>query len=128
MANTLLRHFTGNENAIIAAMTVPLKLPSFTLDGFSRLMYLVLKWFVMLMFIPLVYRTTYRIVQEKELRTKEIMQMMGMTQLSYWLSWVFYYTVSNTLVSSAAWVVLASSDVLRHTSSTVLFLSLWLYG
>jgi hypothetical protein len=79
MANTLLRDKTNNEEAIIIAMTVPLRHPNFTLDGFARLIYLVLKWFFMLMFIPLVYRTTYRIVQEKELRTKDLMQMMGMT-------------------------------------------------
>ena len=126
-ANTILRHLTGKKDAVIAAMTVPMDVPFFIADPFVGIMYFSLKWFVMLMFIPLVYRVTYRMVKEKELRTKEIMSMMGMSATSYWLSWLFYFTCINTLMSLCAWSILCFG-CMRYTSGTVIFLMLWLYG
>ena len=126
-ANTILRHETNNPDAVIAAMTVPMDVPFYLADPFSGIMYFSLKWFVMLMFIPLVYRVTYRMVKEKELRTKELMLMMGMSPASYWLSWLFYFTCINTLLSASAWSVLCFG-CMRYTSPTVVFLMLWLYG
>jgi hypothetical protein len=73
------------------------------------------------MFIPMVYRVTYRLVKEKELGTKDMMHMMGMSTSSYWLSWAAYFTILNTLLSTAAWVVLCFF-VMRHTSGAVLWL------
>jgi hypothetical protein len=52
---------------------------------------------------------------------------MGMSSLSYWASWLFYYTVINTIISTVVWAVLAYG-VFQFTGSTVIWLSLWLYG
>ena len=112
---------------MIAAMTVPMDVPFFVADPFVGIMYFSLKWFLMLMFIPLVYRVTYRMVKEKELRTKEIMSMMGMSASSYWLSWLFYFTCINTLMSTCAWAILCFG-CMRYTDGMVIFLMLWLYG
>jgi hypothetical protein len=60
----------------------------------------------MLMFIPMVYRVSYRVVQEKELRTKEIMKMMGMRTFPYWASWFFFFTIVNTVISLLAVIIL----------------------
>ena len=38
----------------------------------------VLTFFLIIMYIPPVYRTTYRIVQEKDSKVKESMRMMGL--------------------------------------------------
>ena len=86
-----------------------------------------LNWFVMVMFIPIVYRTTYRLVKEKELRIKESMSIMGMKNTPYWLSWLAYYTTVNTMLCTISWSIL-SGPILRYTSSTVVFLTLWLFG
>lgn len=77
-ANTVLRHVTNTPEANITAMTLPMKFFPVLKDPFVALIYFILPYFIMLMFIPMVYRVTYRIVKEKELRTKELMSMMGM--------------------------------------------------
>jgi len=58
------------------------------------------------MYIPPLYRTVYRIVVEKETKVKESMKMMGMTDFSYWLSWLAYYSLVNLSVSTLSWLVL----------------------
>jgi len=77
-ANLILKHVTQKETAEIIAMQLPMKMTPILKDPFIALMYFILPYFVMLMFIPMIYRLTYRIVREKELRTKELMEEMGM--------------------------------------------------
>jgi hypothetical protein len=45
------------------------------------------------MFVPVLYNTVYRIVKEKESKTRESMKMMGLTDTSYWMSWFVFYTI-----------------------------------
>ena len=52
-----------------------------------------------LMFIVPLYRLVYRIVNEKETRARESMKMMGLTDMSYWLSWFTYYLLTITLIA-----------------------------
>jgi hypothetical protein len=120
-ANTVLRSLTGNEAAQIATMTVPMRRTPAWEDRMAGVLYFCLHYFLMLMFIPMVYRVTYRLVKEKELGTKDMMHMMGMSTISYWLSWAAYFTVINTLLSTAAWIVL-SFFVVRLTSAAVIWL------
>lgn len=96
-------------------------------DPFVALTYFILPYFIMLMFIPMVYRITYRIVKEKELRTKELMSMMGMQTLSYWCSWLVYFTIVNTVLTTVGWFVL-NFGCFRYVSGIVLWLVIWLYG
>lgn len=49
---------------------------------------------------------TFKIVREKESRTKETMRIMGMTDSPYWLSWFVFYTLINTCVTTICWAVL----------------------
>ena len=93
--------------------------------------YLILPYFVQLMFIPLIFRTTYRIVLEKEMKTKEIMRMMGMKTGPYWWSWFVYFTMINTALCMMAIIILTLPKpfgVIKRTSPLVLFVALWLYG
>jgi hypothetical protein len=122
-----LRVKKDNFNAEIVAMTLPMKLKPVMNDSFSAIMYLNLNYFIMLMFIPMVYRFTYRIVKEKELRTKELMNMMGMNIWPYWLSWLTYFTLKNTLLSTIAWSILYFR-CMTFMNGWVLWLSIWIYG
>ena len=126
-ANAILGHVSGDPDAMIAAMTAPLKQQPIVADKFIALCYLVLPYFTMLMFIPMVYRVSYRVVLEKELRTKEYMKMMGMKTFPYWLSWVFFFTFVNTVISLFA-VVILGALVLKYTSTFVIWLMYWMYG
>ena len=61
---------------------------------------------MLLMYIPIVYRTVYRIVFEKVTRAKESMRIMGMTDIPYWASWFVTYSTINTLLVLGAWGIL----------------------
>ena len=78
-------------------------------------------------FIPPVYNMTFKIVREKETRTKETMRIMGMTDLPYWLSWFVFYTLINTIVVTLCWGVLMS-NVVKYSQPFYVWLFFWLYG
>jgi len=126
-ANTVLRHATGKETAEVVAMTVPFKLIPMLKDPFLALLFFILPNFIMLMFIPLIYRLTYRIVREKEMRTKELMAEMGMQTISYWMSWATYFMAVNFMMTITSWTVLWFG-CFYHTGGMVLFLIIFLYG
>jgi hypothetical protein len=126
-ANTILKFRTDNQYAEIVAMTIPFKLKPMVKDPFSALVYFILPHFIMLMFIPLIYRLTYRIVREKELRTKEMMAEMGMKTFSFWMSWAVYFTCVNFLMSTCSWIVLYFGCFI-FTGPLVLWLCIFLYG
>jgi hypothetical protein len=83
--------------------------------------------FTLLMFIPVLYRTVYRIVFEKVTRAKESMRIMGMTDFPYWLSWWAYFSIVNTLVTTGGWACLMI-NVFSWGSSLTLWLIIWLFG
>lgn len=93
------------------------------------------------MYIPPLYRTVYRIVQEKESKVKESMRMMGLGDFAYWLSWYTYYTTVNFAISFLCWAMLnglwkllkhikgfPDLVVMRDTDDFILWLSIFLYG
>lgn len=83
--------------------------------------------FLLLGFIPPVYNMTFKIVREKESRTKETMRIMGMTDSPYWLSWFVFYTLINTCVTTICWAVL-QVNVIKYSQRFYLWLFFWLYG
>lgn len=127
VANTILKRSTGVDSASIVTMAVPARLPAYTEDDFSRLLTGVLSFFFLIMYVPPIYRTSYRIVAEKESKVKESMRMMGLRDTAYWLSWLTYYTIVNTIMSLLVWLILFKS-VTSKTSGWILFLVVWLYG
>jgi ABC-2 family transporter protein len=60
----------------------------------------------MIIYIPVLYRTVYRIVFEKVSRAKESMRMMGMGDFAYWGSWLGYYTFVNLIIATVVWGIL----------------------
>jgi ATP-binding cassette subfamily A (ABC1) protein 3 len=79
------------------------------------------------MYIPPIFRTTYRIVAEKESKVKESMRMMGLRDMPYWLSWLTYYTFVNTMISTIVFIILYSK-VLSKSDGWIQFMVIWLYG
>ena len=79
------------------------------------------------MFVPVVYRTAYRIVNEKESRAKESMKMMGLKDFPYFLSWWCYYTTVNTILCLLCTLVLMTL-VMTYSNGFVVFIYLWLFG
>ena len=62
--------------------------------------------FMILMYVPVMYRLVYRIVYEKVTRAKEAMRMMGLGDFAYWSSWLAYYTIINTAIVLLTWGIL----------------------
>ena len=127
VANTILKRKTGVATASIVAMAVPSRLPPYSTDDFAQLLNSVLSYFFLIMFVPPMYRTSYRIVAEKENKVKESMRMMGLRDTAYWLSWFTYYTLLNTSISFITYIILYYS-VTSKISGWILFLTVWLFG
>ena len=81
----------------------------------------------MVMYVPPLYRTVYRIVAEKENRAKEAMRMMGLKDFPYWMSWFVYYTLVNTIMVTLTWLILINF-VFRYTDYSIIYLTVWVYG
>ena len=127
VANTILKRSTGLQDASIVAMVVPSRLPPYVVDDFGQVITGMLSFCLYLMFIPPVFRTTYRIVAEKESKVKESMRMMGLRDTPYWLSWLTYYALVNTLLVTIVWAILFTK-VISKTNGVILYLFLWLFG
>ena len=70
---------------------------------------------------------TFKIVREKESRIKETMRIMGMTDAPYWLSWLCFYTLINTIVTTCSWLVLIIK-VIKFSEPFYIWLFFWLFG
>jgi len=53
------------------------------------------------------------------------MKMMGLTDSSYWLSWLTYFAMVVTMISLISTAMLAN---LLKTDTSVVFVLFWLYG
>ncbi len=82
---------------------------------------------ILLLYVIPVYNMVFFIVKEKEQRVKESMRMMGLTDLPYWLSWLCYYTIINTVTATLAWSIL-SINVFVYSTQFYIFMWIWLYG
>ena len=83
--------------------------------------------FMILMYVPVMYRMVYRIVYEKVTRAKESMRMMGLGDFAYWFSWLAYYTIINSAIVLLSWGIL-QINAFHKDSAFLLFVFMWLYG
>ena len=127
VANTILKRKTGVDTASIVAMTVPFRIPPIISDDFHHLIEGITAWFVLIMFVPPVYRTVYRIVAEKENKVRESMRMMGLKDFPYWASWYTFYSVNNTIIAILISIILVYGLSFK-TDGWVIFFTIWLYG
>jgi hypothetical protein len=126
-ANTVLRMITDIPDARIAVVTSPMAIPSILKDTFCFLLGMVGPYFYMMVYIPMLFRTSYHIISEKELRVRETMRMMGMRDTPYWLSWLLYHTIINTVISIPIWLF-SAYGIFSFSSSGLFFVYIWLYG
>jgi hypothetical protein len=84
-------------------------------------------FYVVLIYLPLVFRTVYRMVSEKQSRVKEMMRMMGMTDSAYWISWWIYYSIMNLIICALVlpWLILW---VFEKSDPLILSWWFWTYG
>jgi ATP-binding cassette, subfamily A (ABC1), member 3 len=86
-----------------------------------------LPFFMLLMYILPVYRLISNVVSEKESKARESMKMMGLSDVSYWLSWFTYYFIIVTIISILC-VIILSFNVFTYSNKGIIFLFFWIYG
>lgn len=106
IANEILREKTGIANASIAATVVPFYTDSYISDDFESLLGNMLGLFLLLVYVPPVYRLIFNIVSEKESRVRESMKMMGLSDASYWAAWFTYYLAVTTVITCFVLIIL----------------------
>jgi ATP-binding cassette subfamily A (ABC1) protein 3 len=67
------------------------------------------------------------ILKEKENKTREGMRIMGMSDASFYLSWIVFYAIIMLFVSALCATVMQTS-VFKHTQWSLLFVWHWLFG
>ncbi|XP_040186089.1 ABC-type organic anion transporter ABCA8-like [Rana temporaria] len=77
-------------------------------------------------FVSLSYLMTLQITRERR-KTRELMRMMGLKDLAFWLSWGLLYTVSAIIIATLMALV-ATTYVFVESSFGVIFLLFTLYG
>ena len=80
-----------------------------------------------IVFVPPIYNTIFMLVREKEVRMKETMKMMGMTNRAYWLSWYAYYSLI-TLIICILIVAVMLINVLDYSNSLMMLFMLIFYS
>mmetsp|Transcript_63287 Transcript_63287/g.87401 ORF Transcript_63287/g.87401 Transcript_63287/m.87401 type:complete len:228 (+) Transcript_63287:625-1308(+) len=126
-ANTILRD-NIDANGSIETIVAPAKTAPYISDELIQsVMDRNFPFLVLCMWIPVVFRLSYRITNEKETRARESMKMMGLTDLSYWASWLCYHFIIVTIISFLCTIAI-HLNVFKHTSPFVTFWYFWLYG
>lgn len=100
MANTILKRKTGVNDASINLYMAAMQSNPFWWDSPAPFVRTQIHFMMMIFFMPMFFRTIYLILNEKTSRIKEVMRMMGMNDGAYWLSWFFYLTVINTMITA----------------------------
>jgi ATP-binding cassette subfamily A (ABC1) protein 3 len=69
----------------------------------------------------------YFLLSEKELRIKQHMEIMGLTNSVYVLSWIIQYVVIFTIISFCVTIILKLS-IARNSNPILIFLWHWLFS
>ena len=84
--------------------------------------------YLVLAFVPYITALLVNLVQEKEQKQKELMRIMGMSDLAYWLSWFFTYAIIlffSVLVLNA---ILVLGGSMGNSNYFVMVIIFYLYG
>jgi ATP-binding cassette, subfamily A (ABC1), member 3 len=67
------------------------------------------------------------ILKEKETKAREGMRMMGMTDTSFYLSWILYYMFVSLVISLICSGML-KAGIFKNSNYLVILITHWLYG
>lgn len=71
---------------------------------------------------------TQSIVYEKEVRLKEVMKIMGLSNGVHWVAWFITIFSQTTLVMIAITLILHYGNVLMHSNAFLIFLIFEIYA
>ena len=122
----VLQQETGNSKAKIDAIICPKKYGKYISDPFAKNLGMLLGFFSLIAYAIPLSINIYRIVKEKETKAKEGMKIMGLSELTYFLSNFIIYFIKNIIYSIFITVIL--SFALTRIESIYIFIIYFLYG
>ena len=122
----VLQEETSNPNAEINAIIYPKKYGKYINDPFAENCQMLLGMFSIIAYAGPLIINIYRIVKEKESKAKEGMKIMGLSELTYFLSNAIIYFIKNIIYSG--FITLILSFGLEHIEPGYIFLMYFLYG
>lgn len=111
---------TGKNNPIYASISM-MPTEDYKTDNFQYVIASTLPIFYMLSFLFPVSRMVRALVLDKEMKIKEGMKMMGLTDFAYNMSWLITLVIQMTLVSALI-VAVTGSTVFQYSDKAYVFL------
>ena len=122
----ILRKETNNNYASFSYGVFPMKYTDFKLDNYGQYFGYVLVIIIIIAYmIPLILYV-YKIVEEKEKKTKEGMKIMGLGEGEYFLSYFIQYVVISLLISIINSILLY--EVFKNVPWIYLYLTIFLFS
>lgn len=104
-----------------------MKIDKAAVDQFDYVIQYLMPIAVTLMYIMPIHRMIMRIVNEKQTKVREVMRMMGLSDVNYWLSWFIFYAIIVTIISISSTAILCTR-VFANSSWWLIFLLFWGFG
>ena len=122
----VLQKETNNPKAEITYRMLPQKYDKYCYNILDEYLNIILGLFILVAYAFPLSINIYRLIKEKESRAKEIMKMMGLNELNYFLPYFVIFFVFNFFYA------LCNAFIVKHTmiylNSSYLFLFFMLYG
>ena len=122
----VLKEETGNSDAKIDAIICPKKYEKYISDPFAKNLGMLLGFFSLIAYAIPLSINIYRIVKEKETKAKEGMKIMGLSELTYFLSNFITYFIKNIIYS--IFITLILSFALKRIEPIYIFIIYFIYG
>ena len=122
----VLQKETNNTEAEINYRLIPQKYDKYLYNVLDNYLSILFGIFVLIAYAFPLSINIYRLIKEKENKSKEIMKIMGLNDLNYFLSYFVIYLIANIYYSSLN--ALIASKALNYLNYNFLFLFFFLYG
>jgi ATP-binding cassette subfamily A (ABC1) protein 3 len=122
----ILQTETSNTSARIKPTIQNIRIPAFITNDLFTILDNQFGLFVVLPLIVIYLQVVRSILKEKENKTREAMRIMGMSDVSFYLSWIIYYLLISIVVSVLCAIIMKAS-VFSHSNWALMFVWHWLF-
>ncbi len=125
--NFILQEESGDPNARIDVDLASFKIEAREIDDLVGMMMGSAGFFL---FMPLIIpfcNLIYFLLSEKELKIKETMKIMGLTDSAYFLSWIIQYTLIFTSISFLVTLIVMATCA-ENSNFFLIFFWHWIYS
>ena len=123
----ILKYETKDENATINFGIVNNKYDVIYEDQFKYFLGFLFAFFMIIAYVIPLSFYVFKIVKEKENKTKEGMKIMGMSEFNYFLSYFIQYFIENLIYSICNSLILYYK-IFKHVNFWFIFLLFFLFG